>query len=713
VEPRAVVVPPKFQLSLLAHAHQPIGNFEDVLERCYQHSYLPFIQVLEKHPSLHAGLHYSGPLLLWLEKNHPEYFAQVRAMVRAGQAEMVGGGMYEPILAVIPPEDQREQITRLAGYLEDHFDKRPSGAWLAERVWEPNLPSVLSGAQVSYTVVDDFHFLAAGFEPQELFGAYLAEDQGKSVWLFPGQKDLRYLIPFGTVEDVIAYLRDAAAVHPGGMAVLGDDMEKFGVWPGTYEHCYKNHWLEDFCKALEENSEWLNVCTPGEYIASHTPLGRADLPTASYPEMMEWAFPTGVRQRYHTVLHEFIKRPEVAAFLRGGSWRGFFRKYAESNLLHKKMLRASARIAAAPARRGEQRPDEERTESRNLLLQSQCNDAYWHGIFGGLYAPHLRTELWRSLIRAELIADRLTPGGLAPRVEPHDYDADGASEILFTAAEYQALLKPSDGATLAMFDFRPVAATLVNSMQRRPEAYHTRLREAASPSVSAVTSIHEQTKVKEPGLERFLRYDLWPRHAFRILIFDPKRTLADYESLQLHEDAGFAGEAYTVLRTSTHDAEFVREADLAAGAGSGPRLSLTKRFSFGPAVTGCEVACELGLKLKAPLDRPVIIGLESIINLLAPAEPDRFFDLPGDRRNLRFSGEVAGPLLRMEDGWQRIRIALHAPGIDKFWIAPIETVSESEEGFERVYQGSQILARWRVSTEKIWSARLVWRIETF
>jgi hypothetical protein len=30
------------------------------------------------------------------------------------------------------------------------------------------------------------------------------------------------------------------------------------------------------------------------------------------------------------------------------------------------------------------------------------------------------------------------------------------------------------------------------------------------------------------------------------------------------------------------------------------------------------------------------------------------------------------------------------------WIAPIETVSESEEGFERVYQGSQILALWPV-----------------
>jgi hypothetical protein len=65
----------------------------------------------------------------------------------------------------------------------------------------------------------------------------------------------------------------------------------------------------------------------------------------------------------------------------------------------------------------------------------------------------------------------------------------------------------------------------------------------------------------------------------------------------------------------------------------------------------------------------------------------------------------------MQDGWQKLRITLHAPGAENFWIAPIETVSESEEGFERVYQGSQILARWRLSTQKVLSARVVWRIE--
>jgi len=713
-------MPQTFHLALLIHAHQPCGNFEHVLEKSYDNSYLPFLQHLEEHPRVHLGLHYSGPLLTWIEQHRPEYFARLKKLVQSGQVELIGGGFYEPILVSIPPEDQFEQITRLACYLETHFGARPSGAWLAERVWEPQLPSVLAAANVAYTLVDDMHFLAAGFEPEELFGAYIAEDRGKSVWLYPGQKALRYLVPFGKVEDVITYLRDAASVHPGGVATMGDDMEKFGVWPGTHDHCYKDGWLSDFFAALERNSSWLNVCTPSEYLASHSPLGRADLPTASYTEMMEWVFPTRVRQRYHAVLQEFTSRPEVLAFLRGGSWRGFFRKYPESNLLHKKMLRVSARIAAAAASAC---PDREKqaaqlSEARDLLLRAQCNDAYWHGIFGGIYAPHLRTDPARNLIRAEAIADRLTPGALAPRLEMLDYDADGANELLFTSPEFQALLKPGDGGAITALDFRPAATTLVNSILRRPEAYHARLREAAGATATGAVSIHEQTRVKEPGLERFLRYDRWPRHAFRILIFDPSRTQADFETLELREDAGFAGGAFSVKNSSALNAELFRADTLllhGKAEGSAQKLLLFKHFSFNPSPNGFEVACEIQLKLKEPLEKPVAVGIESIINLLAPAEPDRFFETPAGRANLRFSGALPAPILRMEDGWQRVRVALHAPLSEGFWVAPIETVSESEEGFERVYQGSQILAVWRppLTAQKAWSARLVWRLESF
>ncbi len=711
---------PPFHLILIIHAHQPAGNFEHVFEECYAHSYLAFIALLEKHPRIRAGLHYSGPLLLWIEKNHPEYFERLRHMVASGQIELIGGGFYEPILISIPAADRLEQLTRLSDYLEKHFGKRPTGAWLAERVWEAQLPSALAEANVSYTLVDDLPFLAAGFEQDELYGPYIAEDCGKSIWLFPGIKELRYLIPFRKVEDSIAYFKAAAQKHPGGAAAFGDDMEKFGVWPGTFKHCYQDGWLEKFFLALEENESWLKIITPADYIASHLPLGRADLPSASYEEMMEWVLPTNTRLRYFALEKEFAGRPDVLSFIRGGSWRGFFRKYAESNLLHKKMLRVSACVASVPARGSSGDHTAQLQEARDLLLRGQGNDAYWHGVFGGLYAPHLRTELWRRLIRAESLADQLIPNGDQPRVELLDYDADGAPELLFSAPEYQALLKPLDGATLAAFDFRPASTTLINSLMRRRESYHTRLQEAASAASAqgGAVSIHDQVRVKEPNLERFLRYDRFARHSFRLLLFDPWRTPADYETLQLNELAGIAAGAFLVRNSSANSAVLLLEQDLpefAANPANPPRLKLIKHFLFGPAPHGCEASCDLTLSLTAPLGRPLLFGLESIINFLAPTNPDRFFVTPSGPRNLRFSGTLPGPRLLIEDGWQHVRVNLHAPNAENFWVAPIETVSESEGGFERVYQGSQILAVWRpnLTEQTSYSARLLWRVESF
>jgi alpha-amylase len=664
-----------------------------------------------------VGLHYSGPLLTWTEQSHPEYFARLKVMVDRGQVEMVGGGFYEPILISIPPADQHEQITLLADYVEKHFGKRPAGSWLAERVWEPQLASILAEAGSGYTVLDDIHFLSAGFEQSELFADYIAEDQGQTIRIIPGQKSLRYLIPWDTVDKVVANLRETFAAHPDGVAAMGDDMEKFGGWPGTFEHCYQERWLDALFAAFQENSSWLNLATPSEYLSTHKPKGRADLPTASYTEMMEWALPTPTRQRYNALLKEFESRPEVLAFLRGSPWRGFFRKYAESNLLHKKMLRVSNRLLQVPRRRSGSKPSEELKKARDLLLRAQCNDAYWHGIFGGLYAPHLRTELWRNLIRAEAIADRHTPGAQLPRVEALDYDGDGVEELLFSAPEYQALLKPADGGTLAVLDFRPTESTLINSILRRPEPYHARLKDPNYRPATATAAAYEQMKVKEAGLDRFLRYDHWPRHAFRLFLFDPARTHADYEALDLHEGMEFAGGNFTVERSSCTEAELSREVTFGPSDVEHGQMKITvmKRFSFGPAPHGCEVACEVRLKFSAPPQKPLAVGIESVINLLAPTESDRFFETPAGPQNLRFSGALPGPALRMEDGWQRMRITLNAAAAKEFWIAPIETVSESEEGFERVYQGSQILAVWTPDLKgaQVWRAQLVWRAEQF
>jgi hypothetical protein len=697
----------KFHLVLLLHAHQPIGNFDDVMERTYVRSYLPFVECLALHPTIRVGLHYSGPLLEWFTDRHPEYLHRIGELAARGQIEIVGGGFYEPILIAIPPEDQLEQIRRMSDFIAERFGKHPRGAWLAERIWEPQLPALLAQTGAEYTVVDDSHFLSAGHELPDLFGYYVAEEQGRTVKLIPGLQELRYLLPFRSIEDSMAFLRDAAAHHPGGMATMGDDMEKFGGWPHTWEHCYRNGWVENFFAALEASQDWVEVVPPGEALAARAPLGRADLPTAAYTEMMEWVLPTLARQKFHALQQEFAGRPDVRRFLRGGFWRGFFTKYAEANLMHKKMLRVSAKLRQG--KRKGARNGARRGQALTHLLRAQCNDAYWHGIFGGLYAPHLRTALWRELVLAETTADATRNGSDRYQVvERLDFDADGREEIEVTSPEFAALIKPSGGGTLEALDFRPRGVTLINSLERRVEAYHTRVREAAAAQADGrVASIHEQTLTKEAGLDRWLHYDRWPRHMFRLLLFPHGKTHANYGTVQLDESAVFAGGEYCAAEVSPDRVTLAVEGLLDPSVADGRQdiqLHATKTLTFASQAEKCDFGCRIGL-MRPPSSPtaegaapPVrfLAGLEVVLNLLAPHEPDRYFEIAGERHPLAWSGVVEGGELRVADKWQDVAIEIKAGGASHLWVAPIETVSESEEGFERVYQGSQILAVWTV-----------------
>ena len=239
----------------------------------------------------------------------------------------------------------------------------------------------------------------------------------------------------------------------------------------------------------------------------------------------------------HGLNHEFEARLDVLRFLRGGIWRGFFSKYSESNLLHKKALYVSRKLQSARVRK-EGDPDRAKMdEARTHLLRSQCNDAYWHGIFGGLYSPHLRTALWNELVRAETLLDSAQGKNVqGVRAERIDFDADGIEETYLTAQPGALLVKANDGATVPLIDFRPSGITLVNSLTRRLEAYHSRLANATQGDAAGVTSIHEQTKVKEPGLEGRLRYDRWARNCFRVLVFPHGKTREDYEWIRLGEE---------------------------------------------------------------------------------------------------------------------------------------------------------------------------------
>jgi len=100
----------KIYFSLGLHNHQPVGNFDFVIERAYQMCYKPLIEFFYNYPKFPFNVHFSGYLLLWLENNHPEYFQILKALSEREQVEILSGGFYEPILPIIPDKDKILQI---------------------------------------------------------------------------------------------------------------------------------------------------------------------------------------------------------------------------------------------------------------------------------------------------------------------------------------------------------------------------------------------------------------------------------------------------------------------------------------------------------------------------------------------------------------------------------------------------------------------------
>jgi hypothetical protein len=178
----------------------------------------------------------------------------------------------------------------MTAYLTSRFGVRPRGMWLAERVWEPHLAKPIAEAGVEYVILDDNHFKAAGLPDRALTGYFLTEEQGVSLALFPISQRLRYLIPFQEPADTLAYLRERASLAPGGIAVMADDAEKFGGWPGTHDWVYGRGWLKRFLQTLQEHAGWVRLTTFGQALTD-PPQGRIYLPTTSYTEMTEWALP--------------------------------------------------------------------------------------------------------------------------------------------------------------------------------------------------------------------------------------------------------------------------------------------------------------------------------------------------------------------------------------------------------------------------------------
>lgn len=699
---------PTLFLTFAIHAHQPVGNFDSVIQETFDKAYRPFIEEFAKHPAIKLALHFSGPLYDWFDDHAPDYCSRVKELSDRGQVEMLSGGYYEPVLAVLPETFRQRQIAKLSRLIWQRFGQRPKGMWLAERVWEPQLAGTMARAGIEYALLDDTHFRAAGCNDQNLTGFFITEDGGKTIALVPGAMKLRYLIPFADPEETIDYLQKIHAEATSDVLVaMGDDLEKFGTWPETYDLCYTRGWLNRFFTALETAGEWLHLTLPRDYLADHKPLGRIYIPTMSYMEMGEWSLPAGPAKRFASLLrlaqeNEGTDKYPTLEFLRGGFWRNFQSKYRESNLIHKRMLDVCDRLVSLEASAPTAEAKQLIATAEDALLRSQCNDAYWHGVFGGLYSPHLRTAVLGAIIEAEALLDQIDHHESQwVDLDSRDFDSDGSEECMISTPHFSAAVDLEEGG-VSFLDYKPRKVSLINSLQRRPEAYHDEIvklagkrgesESAAVESESDAVSIHSIRKSKEDGLDQFLVYDPYPRNCFTGYVAAPGVALEDFSrgsAKAIRFDNYLRVSAASPTDLVFESIKPLAALELAETGEMDAVLQAKLKFDVAKAIVSgsyrLTVPSESALNLR--------LAVEFNINFHAPDAHDRYYLIDGQRFPLKtqYAGRDRNQIT-MVDEWQGVRVELVSTFEADWWCYPIYTVSQSEDGFERVYQGSAIVA---------------------
>ncbi|MDD8019635.1 MAG: DUF1926 domain-containing protein [Acidobacteriota bacterium] len=632
----------KIKFLFAIHNHQPLGNFTSVFEQAFSQAYWPFLQMASEHPGFKFALHFTGFLWEFMLDKHPECFGLIRQMVDSRQIELLGGGFYEPILTQIPAKDRQAQVDMMNNFLLEQFGVRPAGLWLAERVWEPHLTSFLCRAGFSYTLLDEEHFHYAGLE--NIYGYYLTEDQGLTLPVFPIDKKLRYLIPFRELDEIDTYFQKIKN-QGAKAAIIGDDGEKFGLWPGTSKWVFEQGWLKSFLQYLESSP--VEMMSFSDFIQQHPPLARAYLPPASYEEMMEWVLSPASQA-------EFIQlKASLPAgsrrFLRGGQFRDFSLKYPESHHLRCRALQVSA----------EANKNNSKEASRDLY-QAECNDAYWHGIFGGLYLPHLRRAISSKLISAEL---KLPFDSGWTRL---DFDLDGLDEFELKIPAFFIWVKPSSGGSVIEIDDRFEALNLTDILTRRQEFYH--LYSTSGGQAGEAKSIHEMNRAMPPEAKKWLAFDSYERHSFLDRICPPDITRDEYGNSYYLEGGNFIGKEYKARL-------------------EGDGLILEREDEAGPKVN------QGRLKIKKII-RPGQNSLLFAWEIENTGLSELSFSFISEWNLALFENEYQIKQDRIVfPGWH---LSLETGHQAEIWDFPIKTVSQSEKDFEVITQGISFHFVWRL-----------------
>ncbi len=202
-------------------------------------------------------------------------------------------------------------------------------------------------------------------------------------------------------------------------------------------------------------------------------------------------------------------------------------------------------------------------------------------------------------------------------------------------------------------------------------------------------------KFKQEGLAERLQYDSYSRKSLLDHFYDDDishEAIAQNEALERGD-----------FLTSPYEARLRRNPDRVQvqlsrmGNAWGIPLRITKGVTLEAGSSTLEIAYLIeGL----PQDRPLHFSVEFNFAGLPVGADDRYF-CAGDHRRLGQLGSrlnlIEASELNLVDDWLGIEVGLAFNRLTNLWTYPIETVSQSEGGFELVHQSVCVQPHWHIT----------------
>jgi hypothetical protein len=299
-------------------------------------------------------------------------------------------------------------------------------------------------------------------------------------------------------------------------------------------------------------------------------------------------------------------------------------------------------------------------EARKDLYQAECNDAYWHGVFGGLYLPHLRRAVSSKLISAELKLP------FRSGWEKMDLDLDGRDEFELKTPAFFIWVKPSAGGSIIEIDDRFSTFNLTDVLTKRQEFYH--LYSTSGGQAGEAKSIHEVDRILPPEAQKWLCFDQYQRHSCLDRIVAPDITREEYEQSYFQEIGNFIGREY---QSSLEEDCLVLQREEECGLrDSQARIKIKKIIR--PGQNSVLLAWEIENRSEASLN----------------------FSFISEWNLALFENEYRIKANRVELPGRELFLEAASP--TEIWSFPIKTISQSEKDFEIITQGISFHFLWRL-----------------